>query len=388
MHALRLFVLPAVLYALTLSGADAVPAAPGADAQAPSQPPTNVRVPETKPKDQLAPLAPSRDRPAPRTADAESQAAVDAYLKAAGGLENFAAIQDRYERFNVIRHNPTGETKAVFERYHKRGNLVREDWHMDVPVGDQATLEVLQTYSGKTNEGWTRMMGYVSPLDPKMIYMLVWDKYIDDFFVSWRQDGYALKYRGEGEVQKRACHTVDVYPPAGGAESRYFFDKETGLLLKKQWRTDGQQGPVRSELFYGEYRKVKDLKDPDRVIQYPFRQDQHEDGDLIMSREYIEIKINSGISDEIFGRPDGPIFEGPVGRDEQKDKGEAKKAGDAKAPWKKDAKRIVPKGAGDEGAAKDAAKDAPKEPGAAPAAPSTPEPGAPAAPSGMNVKTN
>lgn len=392
MHALRLFVLPAAFCALTLSGADAVPGA-DAKAQAPAQPPTNVRVlDDTKPKEQLAPLAPSRDRPAPRTADAESQAAVDAYVKAVGGLEAFAAIQDRYERFNVIRHNPTGETTAVFERYHKRDNMVREDWHMAVPVGDQATLEVLQTYSGKTGEGWTKMMGFVSPLDAKMIYMLVWDKYIDDFFVSWRQDGYALKYRGEGEVQKRMCHTVDVYPPTGGAESRFFFDKETGLLLKKQWRTDGQQGPVRSEVFFGEYRKVKDMKDPDRVIQYPFRQDQHEDGDLIMSREYIEIKLNSGISDEIFGRPDGPIWESPIGRDEKKDKAEEKKGGDAKAPWKKDAKRIVPKGAGDEGAA----KDAPKEPGAAPAAPSTqapaapstPAPSAPSAPAGLNVKTN
>ncbi len=399
MHALKFFVLPAALYALTLAGADAPPAAPAADAkaQAPALP-TNVRVAddrtqaEATPKEQLAPLAPARDRPAPRTADAESLAAVDAYVKAVGGIATFAAIQDRYERFNVIRHNPTGETKAVFERYFKRANSVREDWHMDVPVGDQPTLEVLQTYSGVTGQGWTKMMGYVSPLDPKMIYMLVWDKYIDDFFVSWQRDGYALKYRGEGEVQKRTCHTIDVYPPAGGTESRYFFDKETGLLLKKHWRTDSQDGPVRSELYYGEYRKVKDMKDPERVIQYPFRQDQHEDGDLIMSREYVEIKINSGISDEIFGQPDGPIFDGPIGRNDQKDKAVEKKGEEVKAPWKKDAKRIVPKGAGDEGAAKDAPKEsgaAPAAPSApAPAAPSAPAPAAPSAPTGMNVKTN
>jgi len=360
MHALRLFVLPAALYALTLSGADAVPAAPGADAQAPAQPATNVRAVPAETKEQLAPLAPFRQRPAPRTADAKALAAVEAYLQAAGGLESFAAIQDRYDRFKVIRHSPTGETRAVFERYQKRGNMVREDWHMDVPVGDQPTLEVLQTYNGKKNEGWTKMMGYVSPLDAKMIYMLVWDKYIDDFFVVWREDGYALKYREEGEVQKRACHVVDVYPPSGEIEARYFFDKETGLLLKKQWRTDGQQGPVRNELFYGEYHKVRIPGDSERFIQYPFRQDQHEDGDLIMSREYVELKINSGISDEIFDRPEGLVFEGPVGRDLDKDKGEAKKAAEAKPPWKKDAKRIVPKGAGDEGAA--------KEPGAAPSA--------------------
>ncbi len=404
MHAVRFAVLLVVAQALTLQGADA-PATPPADTKAPA-PAVAPAVPATpatpakpvvprivmpapaapatpgavvnpasertktpgKPKELLPPPLPVKDRPAPRTADEKSLAVVEAYVKAVGGPAAFAAIQDRYERFNVIRHSPTGETKAVFERYLKRNNMVREDWHLDVAVGDAPKLDVIQTYSSKTGLGWTRMMTFVSPLDAKMIYMLVWDKYIDDSFISWKEDGYALKYRSEeGLVDKRPCHVLDVFPPAGGTEARYFFDKENGLLLKKQWRTDSPDGPVRSELFFGEYRKVKDLKDANRTILYPFRQDQQEDGDLVMTREYVEIKLNSGITDDVFDRPEGDDFKGPVGQNEKKEDESGKKKGDVKAPWMKDGKRIVPKGGAD---------SAPK----APTTPLMPAPPAPPAP--------
>ena len=420
MHAVRFAVLLAVAQALTLQGADA-PKAPPADtkapapAVAPSVPatpatpatptapaaprivvpapaapatpgavpnPANERMkPPAKAKELLPPPMPVKDRPAPRTADEKSLAVIDAYIKAVGGAPAFAAIQDRYERFNVIRHSPTGETKAVFERYLKRNNMVREDWHLDVAVGDTPKLDVIQTYNSKTGLGWTRMMGYVSPLDAKMIYMLVWDKYIDDSFMSWKEDGYALKYRSEeGLVDKRPCHVLDVFPPAGGTEARYFFDKENGLLLKKQWRTDSPDGPVRSELFFGEYRKIKDLKDANRTIMFPFRQDQQEDGDLVMTREYVELKLNSGIADDVFNQPEGTIFEGPVGQNGKKEDEGTKKKGEVKAPWLKDGKRIVPKGSA-EGAPKAPTVPAPATPApTTPTAPVVPAPPAPPAP--------
>ena len=281
-----------------------------------------------------------KERPAPRTADPQAEAVVEAYLKAIGGREALAAIQDRYEKFLVSKHSTTGKTPALFQRYMKRPNMIREDWDMELKIGDQP-LTVIQVFNGKTGEGWTKMMGVVAPLESNMISMLTWDKYIDDFFLHWKEDGYSLRYRsGSGSVNGEPCDVIDVFTPVGNQEFRYFFSKKTHLLLKKQWRVDNsQEGPVRNELFYLEYRKVKNPKAPDKPILFSFKREQYSDGNLTLEREYYEVKLNPGLSDKIFGRPEGPLWKGRV----QKGKKGAKKPKKALPPWKRK-RRILPKG--------------------------------------------
>jgi hypothetical protein len=250
----------------------------------------------------------------------------------------------------------------------KLPSMVREDWDMDVKVGDEK-LKVLQVYNGKTGEGWTKMMGYVAPLEGNMVYMLTWDKYLGDFFLTWKEDGYSIKYRsGEGSVDNEPCHVVDVYTPTGTQEHRYFFSKESGLLLKKQWRSDSQDGPVRSELFFSEYRKVNNQKDPSKPIQFAFRREQLADGALSMEREFIEVRLNSGLSDSIFGRPEGPIFKGRVNQGQKKEgeAGKAKKEKKKLPPWLQK-RRIVPKGVKGKATPPKAPKSAPEKTDAKPA---------------------
>jgi hypothetical protein len=300
-----------------------------------------------KPASSSKKAASKKDRPKPRTADPEAEKAVSAYLKAIGGRETLQAIKDRYEKFEVIRHSTTGKTTAIFERYLKYPGMVREDWDMDVKVGDQK-LKVLQTYNGKTGEGWTKMMGYVAKLEGNMIYMLTWDKYLGDFFLTWKEDGYALKYRsGDGSVGGEACHVIDVYAPAGDQQFRYFFSKKSGLLLKKQWTSESQDGPANTELFFTEYRKVNNPKMPDKPILFSFRREQFAEGVISMERQFLEIRLNSGLDDQIFGRPPGPVFEGRITSETEKSGKKISPPPKKKKlpPWKQK-RRIVPKGAG------------------------------------------
>ncbi len=275
----------------------------------------------------------------PRTADPKALAVVEAYLKAIGGVEALRSIADRYEKFQVARHSPTGKTLVIFERYLKRPNMVREDWDVDVKIGDEP-LRVVQIYNGKTGEAWTKMLGYVSPLDNKMVYMLTWDKYLDDFFMHWKEDGFCLKYRsGEGEVDGEPCDVIDVYPPYGNQVWRYFFSKKTHLLVKKQWRSDTPEGPVRNEVFYSEWRKVPNPKAPDKPILVPFKHEQYTDGNLTVQRDFLQVKINSGLSDDLFKRPEGPLFTGRIQKGKKKQPDKKK----ALPPWKRK-RRILPKG--------------------------------------------
>ena len=292
--------------------------------------------PQEKKGPSKVPLTPAK-RPKPRSADPKALEVVNAYLKAIGGVEALRSIEDRYEKFQVAKHSPTGKTLAIFERYIKKPNMVREDWDMDVKIGDKP-LRVVQIFNGKTGEAWTKMLGYVAPLEGNMVYMLTWDKFLDDFFMHWKQDGYSLVYRsGEGEVSGEPCHVIDVYAPTGNQRWRFFFSKKNHLLLKKQWRSDTQEGPVRNELFYSEYRKVPNAKAPDKPILIPFKREQYADGTLTLEREYIEVKINSGLSDDLFKRPEGPLFKGRL------EPGKAKpKKKKPLPPWKQK-KRILPK---------------------------------------------
>jgi hypothetical protein len=73
-----------------------------------------------------------------------------------------------------------------------------------------------------------------------MLCLFVWGKYIDDFFINWKQDRYSLRYRnGDGEVNKEPCDVIDCYDAYGTLVGSYFFSKRTSYLLKKAWRTDG-----------------------------------------------------------------------------------------------------------------------------------------------------
>lgn len=303
-----------------------------------------------------APGAAAREStPAPRSADPKAVEVVNAYLEAIGGRDALTAIQDRYEKFRVVRHEQMGGTRAIFERYLKRGGHVREDWHIDVAVADKPSLDVVQVYNAETREGWTKMWNFVSPLDARMIHMLVWDKFIDDFFMHWEQDGYALTYRGEGEVETRPCHVIDVYHATLKQRSRFFFDASSALLLKKQWTAANPEGPVRNERYYLEYREVKAVGGIEKPLKFSFKQEQLEEGDLVMEHEFLDLRINSNLSASIFARPEGEVFVAPDPAALRK-KAEGDKPKEAEAPWMKK-KRITPKAPGTE--------DAP--PGGAPA---------------------
>ena len=105
-----------------------------------------------------------------------------------------------------------------------------------------------------------------------MVYMLTWDKYLGDFFMTWKEDGYSLKHRtGEVSIGDEPCDAIEVFAPTGNQQFRYYFSKKTGLLEKKQWRSDGREGPVQTELFFSEYRKVNNLKDPTKPIRFAFK---------------------------------------------------------------------------------------------------------------------
>ncbi len=283
-----------------LGGAeDAKQPARDGEAAKPQEPPVmGPEAPKTTPK-----------KGAPPQDDAKAVEVIDRYIAAIGGRETLAKLQDRTLHFTNKKFSPTGVTEVKMSRFIKGTSMVREEWEMPgmglTKPGEP--LRFLQVYDGKV--GWVQAMGCVSPLEGKTLQSLVWDKYVDDFFVHWKEDGYVAKYRGEALVEDVPCHKLELDTIAGSAKSIYLFGKENGLLLKKEWRHTGPEGNVFKENYFHQYTKIRLMSDPEASVLVSIKEQSYTDGELDLEREYTEVRLNSGISDALFERPAGQDFE-------------------------------------------------------------------------------
>jgi hypothetical protein len=235
---------------------------------------------------------------------------VNRYLEALGGSKVLEAINDRTTKFRVIKHAATGETKAAMNLFLKKDYKIREEWDIEGLKIKDKPLAFVQVYNG--TEGWVQMFGTVSPLEGKTLSLFVWDKLLDDMFCHWEEDGYTLDYAGPGTVDNDPVEVVETTDFGGTNKAKYFFSKQSGLLVKREWREQGQQGMAKKETFFKKYKKLPFSDQSGKAVQFPLLQEIYEDGDLDTSREYNEVQINSGLKDGIFERPEGEEFKGAI----------------------------------------------------------------------------
>lgn len=244
--------------------------------------------------------------------DAQAVVVIDRYLEATGGKKTLSAIQDRVERFSNKKLAPTGETVMKMSRYLARPVRIREEWELPGMgiTKDGAPLTFTQVYDGE--KAWVKAMGFVSGLSGKTLTVFVWDKHIDDYFMSWKENGWTAKYVGPSEVSGKPVEVIDMLSFAGNQRLRYSFSSETGLLLSKVW-TEGQApAVVRKEVSYDEYLKIRFRDNPDNWIRHATLQRIFEDGELTLEKVYTEIILNGGLPASTFQRPDGPEYDPAV----------------------------------------------------------------------------
>ena len=236
---------------------------------------------------------------------------INRYIDSLGGNKLLDKIIDRVQKFRNIKHAATGDTVAALNQFLKKGYKVREEWDIEgVKIKDNP-LAFTQVYNG--TDGWVQMFGTVSPLEGRTLSLFVWDKLLDDPFCHWEEDGYSLDYIGAGTVDGEASEIVEMADFGASKKERYYFSKDSGLLLKKEWKEQGQNGLAKKEIVYKKYRKIPFSDNSGLGLQFALLQEVYEDGDIDTTREYTEVKINSGLNDAIFERPPGEEFKGAIG---------------------------------------------------------------------------
>lgn len=255
-------------------------------------------------------LLPLPTAPEAAKSDPEAIKIIERYLEAIGGRKVLEGIEDRSTTFENTKYQATGKAVATMALYLKRGFLYREEWDLaDLSIGEHK-LAFVQIYNGKLDEGWVQMLNTVSPLEGRTLSVFVWDKYIDDFFMHFEDDGYTAHMAGKGLVDEKPAHIVSVKDFGGRNEVRYFFDAESGLILKKEWiDTATMREGGKKEQYYRRYTRIAFSDSSGRSVLFPLQLEIMVDGILDIDRVYTQVRFNSGLSDELFGKPEGVPFE-------------------------------------------------------------------------------
>jgi hypothetical protein len=88
--------------------------------------------------------------------------------------------------------------------------------------------------------------------------------------------------------------------PAPGVIEKFYFDAETGLLVRRQRFTQTMIGPIPEQWDFQDYRDVDGVKVPYTIVTAT--PNPNEGG----SRTFTEIKFNSPVDDALFKMPPVP----------------------------------------------------------------------------------
>ena len=99
---------------------------------------------------------------------------------------------------------------------------------------------------------------------------------------------------GVDKIGDRDAYRV-IASRAGGGQVRFYFDKESGLLLRVSERIESFLGALPQETNYSDYRDVSGVKMPFSVIV------AHADGPTIYKWE--QIQANVPVDDARFDKP-------------------------------------------------------------------------------------
>ena len=104
----------------------------------------------------------------------------------------------------------------------------------------------------------------------------------------------SLKVIGKVKEGFRQVYVVQATPPGGTTES-FYFDVDTGLLVRRDLTRSTSKGPVAAEVYFSDWRELDRVKIPFKMTQ------------SMPTMKFVttieEVKHNVPVDDAIFRRP-------------------------------------------------------------------------------------
>lgn len=226
----------------------------------------------------------------------DARAVVERAVKAHGGEEKLAKTRAVREKARGVLHHATlGKIEFTTE------NLVQLPGQFKVALQSESQGRketVVQVLNG--DRGWIRMNGETTPADDKMLATwkdLLYVGTLTTLVPLLRDKTYQLTLADEVKVGDRPAVGVRV-AAKGRKDVVLYFDKETGLLVLKQFETvdpDTLKDATHQEVL-SDYQEIDGVKRPMQVVVYKV-------GKKYMEGKVTELKFLDKVDEREFGKP-------------------------------------------------------------------------------------
>jgi zinc protease len=209
-------------------------------------------------------------------------------LGAVGGPK-VAAIKDRTQNSKMTITTPMGEMEAEGDNSYVLPNKMVSKMSM-------ARGEMQMAFDGKS--GWMSMGGNTQDLPSSQSEEMQKQMFLNSIYVlqNFDKPEFLVYYFKDDNINNKAANVVIIKHVPSNGTARWFVDAQSSMLMKTISKGRGQAGPVDAEVFYEDYRDVGGIKLPHKVQQFA-------DGKRTMEILTNSYKINTGIKDEMFKKP-------------------------------------------------------------------------------------
>ena len=206
---------------------------------------------------------------------------IDNYLEAIGGRDLFAEVEDRT---TIMRGTAMGQNLTLLVKQKIPAKLYQE-----IKVG-----EMKQNVYFDGDRGMMIMGDNNIEIEKKELEKLKFEATMN-LLLDPESYGLKISLTGVEQVDSIDCYVIKMVLPSGLRWQQYY-SVGTGFKLKEIKELHTQQGLFEQESFYSDYRNVDGLKFPFKILQNMGMQK--------LELNVSSIKLNTGISDEIFEMPE------------------------------------------------------------------------------------
>jgi zinc protease len=224
------------------------------------------------------------DKPAPAAALPTVEQIIEKSIQASGGKAAHEKLNSRWAKGQF--EAPAAGVGGPFESYAKAPNKVK-------------TIVKIEGI-GDFEQGYDGSVGYANDPQNGLREMtgseLAATKREADFYASLKmKEQYPkMTLRGKDKVGDREAYVIDAVPTEGGPEV-FYFDAQSGLLLRTDAERETPQGKMKIQVYMEDYREVDGVKMP-----FTIRQDSDALNFVI---KFTEIKHNVPIDDAKLKKP-------------------------------------------------------------------------------------
>lgn len=226
--------------------------------------------------------------PARSGEDKDARAIIDKAIKAVGGEAKLAKLK-------AMTWKEKGTYYGMGDGLPYKG-IYAVQW----PGQFRMEIEGVFTIVLNNDKGWTEAGGTVTEMTKEQVALQMQSQRAGWIasLVPLAEKEFKLKSLGEAQVGKKTANVVQVshkdYP-----DVKLYFSKETGLLVKSEFRTKApemQLKEVTQSAYYSDHRDVDGLK-------MPFKLEVKHDDKIFVEAEMSDVKLPGKLDAKVFAKP-------------------------------------------------------------------------------------